>query len=149
MIDKYEFYNGIVLNSLINFGSNIMIQPGPCSSANSFCISNNKVGIYIKKSEKRSSPWRFTFKKTHQEEIYELSKLVENVFIILVCFRDGIVNLEYKTLKKVLDDEYDENEWISASRLSRQQYQVTGSNGKLKHKVPINAFPKKIFEVLQ
>lgn len=146
-IKEYEFYNGVVLNRLIRKGQPIDIDIFPTSGTNSFMI-NNKVGLFIKYSNKKISPWRFTFTKEHQEEMQIMRDLLENIFLILVCERDGIVCIEYSELKHVLDEHYEEIEWISVSRLKREQYSVKGSNGKLDFKIADTDFPKKIFEIL-
>ena len=143
-INEYEFYNGVVLNRLIRKGTIINIDIFPSKSANSFII-NGKVGIYIKYSRKVTSPWRFTFKKNHQDEIKIMSELLNKLYLILVCYDDGIVCLEYNDIKKILNQDHEEYEWISASRLKREQYKIQGSDGKLNFKVADSDFPSKIF----
>lgn len=143
-INEYEFFNGVVLNTIIRKGQNISIDSFPTSSNNAFNINNGKVGIYIKYSKKVISPWRFTFFKEHQDEIKLMSDLCKNTFLILVCNKDGIVSLNYKTLKKILDEKHDDHEWISASRLKRESYEIKGTNGKLKFKINLRDFPRDI-----
>ena len=81
-INEYEFYNGVVLNRLIRKGTIINIDIFPSKSANSFII-NGKVGIYIKYSRKVTSPWRFTFKKNHQDEMKIMSELREGLWAVV------------------------------------------------------------------
>ena len=83
-INEYKFYNGVVLNGLIESGKAIKIEEFPTSSKNSFMLNGNKVGIYIKHSKKVISPWRFTFLKEHQEEFVEMAKLCNNAFLFLI-----------------------------------------------------------------
>ncbi len=142
-IKEYEFFNGVVLNKLIRKGKPVSIDVFPCSSENSF-ILNEKVGLYIKYSKKLTTPWRFSLSKLHQDELKIMSELCKQTFLILVCNKDGIACISYKDLKKVLDDYHDEFEWISASRLARESYAIKGSDGKLKFKINLNDFPRKI-----
>ena len=100
-LKEYEFYNGVVLNRLIRKGKPINIDIFPTTSSNSFMI-NDKVGLYIKFSTKKISPWRFSFTKEHQEEMKIMSDLLHNIYLILVCNLDGIVCIEYSELKNVL-----------------------------------------------
>ena len=143
-INEYEFYNGVVLNRLIRKGKALNIDIFPSKSANSFVL-NDKVGIYIKYSRKVTSPWRFTFKKVHQDEMKIMSELLNKFYLILVCYDDGIVCLEYSEIKNILNKDHEEYEWISASRLKREQYKIQGSDGKLNFKVADNDFPNKIY----
>ena len=142
-IKEYEFFNGVVLNKLIRKGKPVKIDVFPCTSENAFII-NDKVGLYIKYSKKLTTPWRFSFLKLHQEEFKIMSELCKNSFLILVCNKDGIVCINNKTLKLILDDDHEEVEWISASRLARESYAIKGSDGKLKFKINLNDFPKHV-----
>ena len=73
-----------------------------------------------------------------------MSELCKMSFLILVCNKDGIVCINNKTLKTILDDKYDDVEWISASRLKRESYAIKGSDGKLKFKINWNDYAKHI-----
>jgi hypothetical protein len=111
-INEYEFYNGVVLNRLIRKGKALNIDIFPSKSANSFVI-NDKVGIYIKYSRKVTSPWRFTFKKVHQDEMKIMSELLNKLYLILVCYDDGIVCLEYSEIKNILNKYLNKKEKIT------------------------------------
>jgi hypothetical protein len=144
-IDVSDFYFGSAIKQLID---NIVIEKCsilsfPTSSKCAYSI-NNEVGVYFKFSRNRGTSWRFTFQKVHQEEIRVMRELLNEVFVILICSNDGFVCLDYKDLKKILDEEYDPVEWISASRNRGSQYTVKGSNGKLNFKVSNKDYPRKI-----
>ena len=87
---------------------------------------------------------RFSFSKLHQDELKIMSELCKKCFLMLVCNKDGIACIGYKDLKKILDDNHEEVEWISASRLARESYAIKGSDGKLKFKINLNDFPKNV-----
>jgi hypothetical protein len=57
---------------------------------NSFVI-NGKVAIYLKHSERRLSPWGFTFTMDQIEELVTLKNKYRQLFIGLICWRDGVV----------------------------------------------------------
>ena len=147
-INEYEFANGVVLNGLLKSGKSIKISEFPTTSKNSFRLNGNKVGIYIKHSKKVISPWRFTFLKEHQEEFKAMGELCDNVFLILVCGKDGIASIKNSILKKVLDEKFETAEWISASRLKRESYEIKGSDGKLNFKINLRDFPRDITKCL-
>lgn len=145
MIKEYEFYHGVMLTKLVHGCSDkVTLKPYP-SESNASYILNESIGIYVKHSAKRLTPWRFSFAKDHQDEILEMKNKLGQVFLVLVCGEDGIVTLSFEELKKILDDNHGDVEWISAARNPNQEYTVNGSDGGLGRKVGKSDFPKKIF----
>jgi hypothetical protein len=147
MIKEYEFYHGVIFTKLIHFGNNISLRPYS-DDANASYVLNDSVGLYIKHSAKRLSPWNFSFQKKHQDEILEMKSHFGKVFLLLICGEDGVVTLSFDELKKMLDEDHGQVEWISASRTHNKEYTVKGSDGGLGRKVGKNDFPKKIFELI-
>jgi hypothetical protein len=145
MIKEFEFFHGLVFARIIH-GTHqpVSIKLFPSTSNSSYVI-NDKIGIFVKYSSKRMTPWRFTFQKEHQEEIQLMKKELKEVFLLLVCNDDGIVCISYEELKQILDDQHDLIEWISATRHKREMYAIKGSNGKLGFKIGSNDFPEKLF----
>lgn len=149
MLNEYGFFHGLVFIEIINAVKNpIKIQTYPSESNSSYAI-NDDVGIYIKYSTKRMSPWRFSFLAEHKNEIEEMHSIVDNVFIVLVCNTDGIVCLNYNELKNLLSDDNENIEWISATRSKREKYSIAGSAGSLHIKIGNSDFPRKITSVIK
>lgn len=147
MIRDFEFYHGLVFARILH-GTQRPLSLRPFQSvSNAAYVVNDNVGIFIKYSAKRMTPWRFTFMKEHQEEIDLLKSSVERVFLVLVCGDDGVVCLNYLELKQILDNQHDPIEWISATRHKREMYSVKGSNGELDFKIGQSEFPNKLFTV--
>lgn len=147
MIREFEFFHGLVFARILHGTQRpLSIKPFP-SASNASYVVNEKIGIYIKYSSKRMTPWRFSFKKEHQEEIELMKKSLKEVFLLLVCNDDGVVCLSHSEVKQILNDQHDAIEWISANRHKREMYEVKGSDGKLGFKIGPNDFPEKIFDV--
>lgn len=106
------------------------------------------IGIYIKVAHARRSPWRYTFKKNHQEEIEMLSAECNEVYIVFAAGEDGFTCLNFGGLKEILDDKYDESEWVSISRKLRESYRVSGKDGKLNRTLKRN-FPDQIIDYIR
>ena len=102
--------------------------------------------VFVKTSAKRLSPWRYTFLREHQEFIEQLRTTHQDVFLALVNGNDGVACFNYTTLKILLDDHFDESEWISVRRKPNEQYTVAGKDGKLSGKLPLNEFPSAIIQ---
>ena len=65
----------------------------------------------------------------------------------MVCNEDGICCLNYKEFTDILSVENNVYpKWIRASRLRGEKYMVSGSDGKLGHKIGLSDFPGKIFK---
>ncbi len=145
MIKDFEFFHGLVFARILH-GTQRPLSIRPFQSAsNASYVVNDGVGIYIKYSSKRMTPWRFTFTKEHKEEIDLMKSNFKTVFLVLVCNDDGVVCLSYPELKQILDNQHDPIEWISATRRKREMYSVKGSNGELNFKIGQSEFPNKLF----
>lgn len=144
MSKDFEPFHGLVLCRLIHSNKINSIKLYPSKSNASYVI-NDRIGIFTKYSSKRLTPWRFSFLKEHQDEIKKMKSELDLVFILLVCNRDGVVCLDYKEFKQILDEEHEEIEWVSATRKKREHYIVNGSDGKLDFRIGPGDFPKKLF----
>lgn len=145
MIRDFEFYHGLVFARILHATQRpLTIRPFQ-SVSNSSYVVNDTIGIFIKYSAKRMTPWNFTFKMEHQQEIDLLKAQFEKVFLVLVCGDDGVVCLSYAELKQIFDNQHDPIEWISATRHKREMYSVKGSDGELDFKIGPGDFPDKLF----
>ncbi len=117
----------------------------------SVCINNNKkinIGLYLKHSRNRLSPWGFSFKDYQQEEINTLSSECDTIFILLITNQEGVAVVNAKVLPKLFNKTIDESEWISVSRKIRQNFRVSSKDGVEKMIIPKNSFPNQIIEFL-
>jgi hypothetical protein len=146
MIKEFEFYHGIVFSRLLHSTQEaVSIKPFSLQD-NAAYVINDKIGVYIKYSTKRLSPWRFSFLKRHQDLILEMKNKVGAAYLLLVCNEDGVVAISFDELKKILNETHDDVEWISASRGKREMYSIKGSDGSLEFKIGKDDFPDKLFK---
>ena len=101
MTNEFEFYHGLVFTKLIHNSREAVSIRLYSRDSNSSYILNDNIGLYIKYSTKRLSPWHFSFQKINQDEIHQLKDQLGHVFLILVCGEDGIVSLSFEELKKI------------------------------------------------
>ena len=102
--------------------------------------------MFIKTSAKRKSPWRYNFKKEHQDEVRELFNSHGEVFNIFVNEMSGIACLNFEQLKEILDDNHEEQEWVAISQKLNESYRVSGNDGKLERPLAANSFPQVIVD---
>lgn len=144
MVREFEFYHGAALTRLIHGHKNISVEQYSAATSNASYVINDRVGLYLKHSTNRLSPWVFTFRREHQQEIEAMKERLEDVFVVLICGKDGMACLSYSEMKLALDDTHGEVEWLKAARRIREKYAISGSDGKLKTKIGDNEFPAKI-----
>lgn len=145
MIREFEFYHGAVFARLVHHdGHSVTIKSYPTSSNASYIINGN-IGLYVKHSSNRLSPWTFSFLDVHHNEILGMANKFDRLYIALVCGEDGITCLSYNELTTVLDRVPERHEWIRISRGPREKYAVKGTDGKLLFKIGDSQFPSKLF----
>ena len=145
MISEFEFFHGAVLARMLH-ATHQEISITPYSeSDNAAYVINRGIGIYIKYSTKRMSPWRFSFHKRHHEMIAHMQQDIGSVFIVLVCNEDGAVVLTFDEFSEVAKNGEGPAEWLSAARNRRQMYLVKGPEGRLAFKVGKDDYSTKIF----
>ena len=160
-ISHEDQLHGSVISKLVTSISSyseslsINVVVGKSSSIYTFNIFQNqtkkklKIGVYVKISKKRLSPWRYTFDRAHQTDIKDLASSTDEVFIIFVAGLDGFAVLSYNELKRILDDNFDNTEWVSVSRKIRQSYRVDGKDSTKKIVLSKNVFPGKVLDCLK
>jgi hypothetical protein len=122
----------------------IAIQTYP-SRGNASYIVDGRIGLYIKHSTKRLSPWTFTFQGRHQDEILEMHRRFADVLAVFVCHTDGIACLTFAELQVILGTRRTDVQWVRISRRPREKYAIAGGHGRLKSKIGDNEFPRKLF----
>lgn len=140
-LEKYEKINSYKLYSKESKSSYIL----------SISINNNKlikVGLYLKHSTNRISPWRFSFKDYQQKEINALSNECDTIFVLLITNQEGVAVVNQKVLPKLFNETIEDSEWISVSRKIRQNFRVSSKDGVEKMIIPKNSFPIQITEFL-
>jgi len=141
----YTFFHGHVLVRLIQDPRTRGVE---LYRGNNCYLVNKKSGIYLKHSAKRISPWQFTFLPVHLTEIATIESEIKALFLVLVCNDNGICCLDYQeTAQLILVGNMDQTKSIRVSRSTREKYAVSGSDGKLEHKIGNNDFPRKVLKV--
>ena len=95
MFDDYEFYQGVVLRNLIvNADFSVMVRPFVREGRISAFVINSRIGVFMKHSTKRMSPWRFTFGLDQVSDLLDLEAKYFDSFVVFICGSDGLVTLD-------------------------------------------------------
>ncbi len=146
MIKEFELYHGAVLSRLIHCAPRAVAVRTYPSPSNASYIIDERIGLYIKHSTKRLSPWTFTFQGRHQAEIRDMYKLLGDVCIVFVCHTDGVVSLRFAELQTIISIQHATAQWVRISRRHRERYSIVGRRDRLRSKIGDSEFPRNIFE---
>ena len=107
-------------------------------------LVDERIPLALKMSVKRKGPWTFNFMRAHQEAYERLFGEYGELFVCLICGRDGVAGLSMQEMRTVLDDKFEEQESISVRRRLKTMYQVVGRDGELRGRVSRQAVFEKI-----
>lgn len=144
MPGDFESYHGAALCRMVHDERLRSIRLFNKNSNSSYLV-NDCIGIYVKYSTKRLTPWTFTFNPDHVTELLDLGKNTHSTYLVLVCNDDGIACLDLEEAKAVIDVSLERNQGVSVSRRPREKYKISGTLGEIKYKFGDNQFPNRIF----
>jgi hypothetical protein len=149
VIEDFKFYHGVVLTELVdNFDRDITFRR-LVNENNAMYLINESVGLYIKHSTARLSPWRFTFKHENVIDIYALMLSQKNCFLVLVCGKDCVAVLDQEEIYQLLDNDQTKAQWISVSTTHNRSLSIEGSQRKLKGKLLKSKPYSRIYELIK
>lgn len=136
MSDEYEFYQGLVLRHLVVHSElSLILRPFVREGRISAFAINGRVGLFIKHSTKRLSPWRFTFTIDQAADLLDLERKLPQSFAVFVCGDDGLLTLDIGRLHQIVTFQESEHAWVRVDRSPRSQYSVYGNRAELPFKV--------------
>lgn len=135
MIREYNLFHGAVLVQLVD----CMRRP---VSINEFAeegrlttyILDGTVGLHVKHSMKRLTPWQFTFTAANVRELGHVQMSYADTFVVLVCHTDGMVCLTVDEVVSLLSLGQGDQAWLRVSRHRNELYAVSGGGGELPQK---------------
>jgi hypothetical protein len=137
MSDEYEFYQGVVLRQLVvSADFAVMLRPYEKEGRINAFVLNGRIGVFIKHSAKRMSPWRFSFNIDQVSDLLDLTTAYSSSFVVFVCGDDGLVTLDVSTLYEIVSLQDTENAWVRIERPRRAQYAISGNKTELSNKIP-------------
>lgn len=133
VIEKQEFYHGVAMIRLLDDQRCQNIQRHEFGY-----LVNTKNFVFLKYSTKTRTPWRFGFSQQETAALDFLTKLCERVVVALGCGGDGICAVNWLEGRPLMDVT---GGWLCARRGFKECYAVSGPNGQLRNKVPLNLWP--------
>lgn len=108
----------------------------------------NTIGLFVKFSTARRSPWRFNFNQMHKVSIDALMRESLKAYVVLVSVEDGVACITDEQLEGLIDLENPATESIQLKGKHKESYRISGSEGKLERPLPRNSFPQVIIDLL-
>ena len=132
MINEFEYYHGVALRSIIaNSPEGITIEAKDLSGRINSYIINNSVGVHIKHSTKRLSPWQFSFSIQNLQEILEVRREARSMWLVLICGPDGVVAISLEDFASITESRPGGVAPIRIDRGPDKMYRVSGNAGAL------------------
>jgi hypothetical protein len=136
MTPEYQFYHGAFLHELIiTAGCELRIALRDFHGRPDAYVVNGEVGVLIKHSSARLTPWLFTFTKEHLAELRSLRAETRVCFVVLVCDEDGFVCVRDGDLTEILPADESEVASVRVERRPRKMYRVSISGNSLSKKI--------------
>lgn len=136
MIPEYKRFQGAVLAEIVDSHPGaVSIQEWPEKGRLSCYILNGTVGLHIKHSGARMRPWQFTFTEANFASIEILGSKCQEVFVVLVCWLDGMVCLTRAEFKSMVAEEAG-RAWVRVERRRGEWYTVSGPRLELDGRKP-------------
>lgn len=137
MTSDYKLYQGAVFAELLDeldgpLSVRVMRDEGRIGAY----VLNSRIGLFIKHSAVRMSPWQFTFSKANALALIELRKQAPKVFLVFVCWLDGMMCASLEELSEILGAGVSDQAWLRIERRKNQWYSVSGAAGDLPYKKP-------------
>lgn len=137
MIPDYKFYHGAALGELIDISPVDIIvgelrEQGRLGSY----ILDNRIGMHVKHSTARLTPWQFTLTLSNMADCAELRRRFQTVFVVFVCGSDGIVALDLFEVVSLINGASGDQAWLRIERRRGKWYSVYGVAGNEPIKKP-------------
>lgn len=138
----FEASQGLVLRAvLVSDGPPISVAPFNRHGRLDAFVFQEKVGVFIKYSTKRLSPWPFTFHIEQVSELLDLETEYSTAFVVFVCGVDGLLTIDMATLHDLVSFKESEQAWVRIERKPRTLYSLSGNRAELAGKVPRGVAP--------
>src|SRR5580700_12288300 len=126
MTPEYQFYHGALLHEIIrSSGRELRITLRNFYGRPDAFVIDGTIGVLIKHSSARITPWSFTFAKEHIAELCVLRAETKVCFIALVCGEDGFVCIRDSELVEVLAPTDADVASVRVERRPRRMYSVS------------------------
>lgn len=136
MFDAYELYQGVALRELVALAASpVLISPFRRVGRVTAFIIDERIGMLVKHSTKRLSPWQFTFHAEHAKDLRSLEKAYSS-YVTFVCGFDGLVTIDVKMLRQIVSFDNTEQAWVRIDRKPRSLYGLVGNRSELPYKIP-------------
>jgi len=135
MIPEYRFFQGAVLCELIDAAiTPVSVHEVTEGGRVGYYILDGEIGLQIKHSAARLSPWSFTLKGSHLSQLLEMRVDLRHVFLVIVCGETGMLSLSVNEVLEICEATSDDQYWLRVTKRPGGMFSVNGSKGSLRQK---------------
>lgn len=143
-IQEQDNYHGSALTQIVEHPSFKALNKG--SERYGHYLVNANCHVFVRYRKTLRSPWTFTITPEQLEPMRNVLEADADLFLCLVCGRNTICILDEDQLKDLMDLDSTVQQWIRVEVPKGGSCHVFGAAGNLRHAVPHNAFPARLFD---
>jgi hypothetical protein len=142
---EQDLYHGIALMQIVEHESFKALNRATAKYGH--YLVNTDREVFVKYRTNNESPWQFTLQNDELQALRKAATKSRNrVFLCLVCGTVTVCALNEDQIRRILDLNDQNPQWVRVAVPPRSSCRVSGSNGELSRTVPHNSFPNKVFE---
>lgn len=136
MTPDYQFYHGTLLHEIvITADRELRIELQNLHGRADTYVIDGSLGLMIKHSTMRITPWSFTFAKDHVDEMRALKSNTKVSFVGFVCGDDGFVCIRDCDLVSILSLTDKDVASVRVERRPRKMYRISSGGNELQSKI--------------
>ncbi|MDB6146541.1 MAG: hypothetical protein JWO45_205 [Spartobacteria bacterium] len=141
---EIDFFHGAALTRIVE--SKNFTALNKCDDKYGHYVLNHNVRLLVKYSSADDGPWQFTFAPDDLRVLAEDFAITnQQSFVCLVCGRTSICLLSKAEVLELMDVNLAEQQGLRVECPPNSSMRVYKGDKALKHAVPHNAFPEKLF----
>ena len=136
MISDVERHQGAVLRQILVGAQRPLTFEVVDEGGRVDCFRVGDGALQIKYSNKRLSPWQFSFAQEQFDEFVGLSSKYALSWLVLMCGMDGFVAIRSDDVYRICKPTNEGPAWIRVSRNRNSMYRVSGNIAALSRATP-------------
>jgi hypothetical protein len=134
MIHELEKYHGLVLRDIIVCAGQATIAKHDLAGRVNCYKINGHLGLLIKHSTSRLTPWVFSYNRAQMSEVQEAASACETFWLAHVCGGDGIMTLSMSEFSSINPPGGMTTCFVRVDKSRNTMYRVFGTGGELPFK---------------
>lgn len=147
MIGEKERYHGVMLHRILRGSEGVAVTLEMMNGFGGLSyLVNDSTPLYVKYSTSRTTPWAFTFTPEQRDNVIELDRAYQMVWLAFVCGNEGVLAVKWDWADENLIKVTDNGSFsLTITRRRSHQFRISGA-GAVGGPIPVaeSTFPRDI-----